>query len=426
MCRLEFILSRGISQSWVISFWACEAMDSFASEFLSVCANVSNVTSEVWLVQDRTSGTSIAVFLLLFLVIGLPWNLLVIVTIVKQKLYTQPTIILLLSLVITDLILLVFHLPLVTIVGFHGEFIFGNSDHSRCLVCRNSGFISLIFVLNSIFTIALMSIDRFLFIYRPLHYNRYITKWRTVVAIAAAWLVAVVFSILPLTGFGNIIYSDRIAACVVEASFDGSIYPALLLSIMCLAVLPIIVCNMWLCIIVLRNIRAIYNIRVPLDDPTSSYSRNVKRKRREKEAHLIKVFGILFCSNVLTWFPVVVVYILEVSGVTVSIQAIAATEVFFLSQTVVHPIIETTLIKEVRVPLKSLIFCCCTAVKAKIPPDLELETQKTENTSASTGKCCLCGLFDICGAALLFQDPPSDISNNVVAQADAETPYVAM
>ena len=58
-------------------------MESFTSEYLSVCANASdsNVTSEVWLVEDRTSGLVTTVFLLLFLVIGLPWNLLVVVTI---------------------------------------------------------------------------------------------------------------------------------------------------------------------------------------------------------------------------------------------------------------------------------------------------------------------------------------------------------
>ena len=112
--------------------------------------------------EDRTSGLVTAVFLLLFLVIGLPWNLLVIVTIVKQKLYTQPTIILLLSLVVTDLFMLVFHLPLVMVTGYSGEYVFGSSDSVRCSVCSNTGFVSVLCSVNSIFTIALMSIDRFM------------------------------------------------------------------------------------------------------------------------------------------------------------------------------------------------------------------------------------------------------------------------
>jgi hypothetical protein len=114
-------------------------------------------------VEDRVSGIVKSVFLLLFLVVGLPWNLLVIATIVKQRLYTQPTIILLLSLVITDLVLLVLHLPLVAIVGFHGEYLFGNSDNTRCRICGMTGAISVWFSLISIFTISIMSVDRFLF-----------------------------------------------------------------------------------------------------------------------------------------------------------------------------------------------------------------------------------------------------------------------
>jgi hypothetical protein len=94
-----------------------------AINFMTTCANASDSNITVlWLVEDRVSGIVTATFLLLFLVIGLPWNLLVIATIVKQRLYTQPTIILLLSLASSDLVLLVLHLPLVMIVGFHGEF----------------------------------------------------------------------------------------------------------------------------------------------------------------------------------------------------------------------------------------------------------------------------------------------------------------
>ena len=169
------------------------------SKFHSVCANASDsdVTSEVWLVEDRTSGLVIAVFLLLFQVIGLPWNLLVIVTIVKQKLYTQPTIILLLNLVITDLVLIVSHLPLVMVTGFYGEYILGGSDCIRCSVCK-TGFITVVITFNSIFTLSLMSIDGFLFIYKPFTMkDTSQSGGLSVVAIAVAGLIAAVLSTPP-------------------------------------------------------------------------------------------------------------------------------------------------------------------------------------------------------------------------------------
>ena len=270
------------------------------SMYLSVCANASDssVTSELWLVEDRTSGLVTAVFLLLFLVIGLPWNLLVVVTIVKQKLYTQPTIILLLSLVITDLVLLVFHLPLVMVTGFSGEYVFGSSDSVRCSVCSNTGFVSVLCSVNATFTIALMSIDRFLFIYKPLHYDRYITKWRTVVAIAVAWLVAVAICVLPLIGFGDIIYTSRNFSCHI---YLGPKYGLFLLVLLCLAILPVIVLNAWVCCIVQRNIHAIYKVRQSMKISTSTEHseayRSVEKKRHEKERHLYLVFGAMKRGN---------------------------------------------------------------------------------------------------------------------------------
>ena len=394
--------------------------------YQSVCANTSdsNVTSELWLVEDRTSGLVSAVFLLLFLVIGLPWNLLVIVTIVKQKLYTQPTIILLLSLVITDLLLLVFHLPLVMVTGFSGEYVFGSSDSVRCSVCSNTGFVSLLCSLNSVFAISLMSIDRFLFIYKPLHYDRYLTKWRTVVAIAVAWLIAVAICILPLASFGTIIYIDQAFECKI---FLGPKYGIFLIVVSCLAILPVVVSNAWVCCIVQRNILAIYKVGWSIGDPASGHSeayRSAKKKRHEKERHLYLVFGALLCSNIVSWLPIIVTSLMLFSGQAVPQGGRAAAQVLFLSQVTVHPIIETALLKEVRVPLLAILFCCCAAVKAKLSSN-KIATmahdgsmsQGTENATMNTCyKCCTRDSLDTCGVAVLFlhfKDSMGDTENGI-------------
>ena len=389
--------------------------DSSLSKYQSVCANASSDTSELWLVEDRTNGVVSAVFLLLFLVIGLPWNLLVIVTIVKQKLYTQPTIMLLLSLVITDLLLLVFHLPLVMVTGFSGEYVFGSSDSVRCSVCSNTGFVSVLCSVNATFTISLMSIDRFLFIYLPLHYDRYITKWRTVVAMAVAWLVAVAICVLPLIGFGEIIYTSGNFSCHI---YLGPKYGIFLLVLLCLAILPVIVLNAWVCCIVQRNIHAIYKVRQSMKISTSTEHseayRSVKKKRHVKERHLYLVFGALLCSNIISWLPIIVTSLILLSGSTVSPDAIAAALVLFFSQVTVHPIIETALLKEVRVPLLAVLFCCCAALKGKLSSNkgkgrmghngtTPHPNQGTENTAVITSdKCCTRDFLDTCGAAVLF------------------------
>ena len=411
------------SSNFIVAITDCaESMENYSvlSKYLSVCANASdsNVTIELWLVQD---GIATAAFLLLFLVIGLPWNLLVVVTIVKQRLYTQPTIILLLSLVITDFIMLVFHLPLVMVTGFSGEYVFGSSDSVRCSVCSNTGFVSLLCSLNSIFTIALMSIDRFLFIYKPLHYDRYITKWRTVVAIAVAWLIAVAICIFLLTGFGIIIYSVQSFSCNIYLGGDFAIF---LLIVICFAILPVIVFNVWVCCIVQKNIRAIYKVKRSTLEDSETY-RRVKKKQHKKERHLYLVFGTLLCSNIIAWLPISVVSLIRLSGMTVPQDGTAAAQVLFLSQVTVHPIIETALLKEVRVPLLAILFCCCAAVKGKLSSNkgkgqmghngsTPHQNQGTENTAviASDKKNCAC---DVSVLFLHSKNSREDVENDGAA-----------
>ena len=104
-----------------------EVMD-FSSD-ISLCANASrnNVTDTAWRLEgeNRASGLVSAVLLILLLLIGLPWNLLVIVTIVKQGLYRQPTTILLLNLALSDILMLLLIVTLNTVTGLTGEFLYG-------------------------------------------------------------------------------------------------------------------------------------------------------------------------------------------------------------------------------------------------------------------------------------------------------------
>ena len=394
----------------------------------SVCANASdsNITRELWLVEDKTRGQIVAFFLLLSLVVGLPWNLLVIVTIVKQRLYTRPTIILLLSLVVTDLLLLVFHLPLAIIVGFQGEYSFGNSDRTRCMVCNFTGYISLFFSPSSIFTVSLMSFDRFLFIYKPLHYDRYVTKWRTVSALCVAWLIAAVITVPPLAGVaGNITYLRVAAMCNFELTLENDHYPIVVLVVVYLAIIPIVVFNIWVCYIVQRNIRVIYKVRRSTNtskNKTEDYTefyRGMKKKRNEKEVHLFKVFGALLCASALSWFPLTVVTMLFFFGVVVNASSVAASKVLFYCQATFHPIIETILIKEVRKPLKIIFFSCCNGVKNKLVSNTDSDGHLNDESGAGTSSTCYTHVrdfLDVCRAALLF-----DQTNNTKESISSNT-----
>ena len=391
-------------------------MVDFTTRYLSVCANASdsNVTSDLWLVQDRTSGLVTAVFLLLFLVIGLPWNLLVIVTIVKQKLYTQPTIILLLSLVITDLVLLVFVIPVIIVTGIAGEYIFGDSDNVRCKTCI-TGSMGHAFSLMSVYNITLMSCDRFLFIYRPMKYERWVTSCRTVVVIMVACFFLILVSMTPLLGFGNVIFYPPLVSCIFDMTIQHDYYPVLLFVVCFLPVPFLLLSNAWVIYIVQKNIRAIYvsrRAREGTDKNTSdnNFYKTMKRKRQQKQVHMVQVFGCLLCSNMITWVPIVVVCflsILPVSGLDIPSAFTATAQVLYMSQVLLHPLVETALIKDVRHPLKKLL-CCCMRTRAAVdqgeaPPDHCGCFGDHDNDEVPPSGCH--GFLSVCGAAVLMQYP---------------------
>ena len=122
----------------------------------------------------------------------------VIVTIVKEKLYKQPTVVLLLNLVITELLYLITLMPLFIVVGSAGEFIFGSNDSMRCNSCGGIAILGIPFSISIIYAIALLSLDRFLYFYKPLRYENIITVPRIFIVISVIWVIGFIIASIPL------------------------------------------------------------------------------------------------------------------------------------------------------------------------------------------------------------------------------------
>ncbi len=195
-------------------------MMNSSAVMMRFCDNASkdSISMEIWSLNDlRTSGLVVAVFEIIFIILGLPWNLIVLVTAVKERLYHQPAIILLMNLIISDLVVIVSILPFEIMVGIAGNYIFGGSDAERCKSCF-IGLVNLSFSLVSIFTISMMSFDRFIFIYKPLHYEKIITPTRTVLAIIVAWAITILVTIFPTFGVGDLTFYPPFLSCIVDYS----------------------------------------------------------------------------------------------------------------------------------------------------------------------------------------------------------------
>ena len=392
---------------------------NFSSEF---CANASddNTTSELWLVEDKTSAQVAASFLLLILVVGLPWNLLVVGIILKKKLYTQPTIILLLNLVLTDILMLIMQAPFQVWVGFNGEYNYGDTDSTRCKVCQ-LGTLIVVLPMTALYTISYMSFDRFMFIYKPLKYDKIITCFRTLLVLSLTWIFNALISILPLIGYGNVIFNQYFILCVFDHSHNFLI---VLLTTTLIPMVPILVCNIWLIYIVQKNIKAVYSVKRSSSSAASNqeedkFYKAMKKQHHQKELHLVWVFGALMCCNLVTWLPIIIHSFLLIAEIDFPPVFSTVAIVLFVSQALLHPYVETTLIKEVREPHKMIVLYCCVKIKSKLSSNITSSSPEPRHgccgycgdDAQSPGRSG-CGLLDICNAAMLINHPHSSRSDS--------------
>ena len=390
---------------------------NFSSEF---CANPSedNTTSELWLVEDKTSAQVAASFLLLILVVGLPWNLLVVGAILKKKLYTQPTIILLLNLVLTDIFTLILHASSQVWVGFNGEYNYGGTDSIRCKVFQ-FGVPITVLPLTALYTVSYMSFDRFMLIYKPLKYDKIITCFRTLLVLGVTWVFHALISILPVISYGNAIFIQDLLACAFNHSHN---YLYVILTTVLIPMVPTLVCNiLWLLCIVQKNIRANYSVRRSPSSTASNQEEDrfykvMKKQRHQKELHLVWVFVALVCCNLVTWLPIIIQALYF--SLKMHFQPVFSTVaiVLFTSQALPHPFVETVLIKEVREQHKMIMLYCC----VKINPS-NITSSSPEPRHGCCGYCgddaqspgrSGCGLLDMCNAAILLNSSRSSRSDS--------------
>ncbi len=358
-----------------------------------LCSNASRnaISTDVWSLQGdvRTGGLVTAVFEIIFILLGLPWNVLVLVAIIKERLYHQPTIILLMNLIISDIIVLAAVLPFSIITGLAGEYIIGDNDFTRCQFCRYHHLIFATVYNSSIFTISFMSVDRFIFIYKPLRYEKLITVPRTLGAVIVSWMISFIVPTILRLLLKRTILSPSSLACTLYA-FDSPYYYSIYFVVILLPLAVIFVCNIGVVKIVLRNIKAIYRIRRSLtnDDERKSHKESLtnkmKMKRNQKQLHLMRVFGGLLCSNVITWTPFVVVVILFfVVPSLIPLSFLIIANLLFLSQFVVHPMLEMALISDVRDGMKKMC-------------GIRRERQSTASDTNQTSTGCVCCSGNIC------------------------------
>ena len=303
------------------------------------------------------NGYFCAAIVLLYLLLGTPWNGFVILIIILKRLYkASPSIILLLNLVVSNFLVSVTVFPFIIVTGFSGEFIFGSTDAVRCGVCW-LGALNVTLPLVSLTTLALLSVDRLLYLKKPFVYNTIVTPKRMLFANVLVWIVFIGISIPPFFGFGTIQFTYVVSSCVPFVVGNSPLapnfyYAMLIAAVAFIPMVTLIVMYVWIVCLTRKHLlrKAEYYIAACTSCTLEQARRQADKENMRKQFRMVQLFGAIFTANLVTWVPM---FGLVVTGAITGVGKIP-TVVFsiaylaFLSEIVIHPLLEAMLIREIR------------------------------------------------------------------------------
>ncbi len=198
-----------------------------------------------------------------------------------------------------------------TISALSVEFIFGSNDITRCKVCQ-IGVISIITFNLNIFLVALLSLDRFLFVRFPLHYSKYVTVKSTVIIVIGVAVFCIAISVPPLFGFGEIRFTRPINTCVLYLIGEtpvtrnlNYVYFILVVSILGPGTI-LVVTNTWLACIVYKQLKKQHQLgHVKRDESQNGKEEpaNINGTKNKKKFPVGKLFGFLLTQSIIVWIP---------------------------------------------------------------------------------------------------------------------------
>lgn len=298
----------------------------------------------------------VAVIQAVFFAVAFIWNLFILISFsVKRALLKEPACVYLFNLALTDFLLSVFVLFQCLLTEIAGSFVIGETDIVRCGTCEFLGFTFVFLMTSTLHTLAMLSFDRFLNLVKPLTYQRWFNWQRAVAIVACIWLFSLLMAIPPFFGFGEYSFSGPIANC--HPQWVGKSYKGLhnfdyIVFLAVEALLPI-------AFLAFTNIWSYKIIRTVLTLKMQRLRRYVRSGHQEthsrQQRQLVKVFGGLFVAHVVCWTPVLtcVAVGLGIGPCRLPPEVLLTGWLLYLTNPVIHPILETFFIKDLRLRLHS-------------------------------------------------------------------------
>ena len=293
------------------------------------------------------NGPLLSAAIALIMVTAFVANLFVIcITFCYTKSWKQPSTIFLTSLLLADLVLVTV-MPFGVISTAYSEWIFGQSVEQKYQVCQFAAFIFWYGALLITVTLTVISLDRFLFIVKPLFYRRhiYMKPQIAVTVVIIVWIVCAILNSTPLYGLGRFQFSESRGFCVPMWKSYYFIYTLLVFSILYSC---IVVTSIWTCCSTYNYFKRAAERRSGTNVFNSEENIYTSKKRE-----VIGIFGALVLTNAISFLPSLGVLIVA-PFVYIPDEVSALIIVCILLATVGNPLVQVLFRENIKMVFKKL------------------------------------------------------------------------
>lgn len=300
-------------------------------------------------------GIPVAVIQSIIFLVAISWNLFIItVYILKRQLLKEPANLLLFTLAIVDVLICLIIVPGPIIVSITREFVLGNTDEIRCAVCDTQGFFFIFLTTLSIHLLAMLSIDRCILLSNPMRYPRYRKAWLWALFILLVWVLCVVLAILPVFRFGQWEFNRNFGLCLPRW-LPARNFSYMAGVVMLEGLIPFVIIlftNIWTFKIIHLFLRRRRNRKreSQMFLKGGGMGSQQEFQNREQQQQLVRVFGALLIATIIAWVPLMIVQIVLIgtNGKGVPDWIYMVGWFFYLVSPLVHPILESLFVKELR------------------------------------------------------------------------------
>lgn len=140
----------------------------------------------------NTEKALFGISVILMLITALVMNVLVCFVVHRNRLLRQQfSSVFIVNLAVCDLLMAILAMPFSLTALLHSSWPFGG------FLCHFTGFTNQIFGISAILTLAMISIDRFYAVIKPLKYRAKMTMQKAIWSIVYVWIQALIFSVVP-------------------------------------------------------------------------------------------------------------------------------------------------------------------------------------------------------------------------------------